>query len=120
MSVEWSAYKEHARSKGVMGRELFMVHSVPVLHAGELTNMEQLAEMMGPSTAIQGEHIADLRRIAEAQGLRPDLTVDSPAQSILTDFLREQPMMLEQGVTIDHALAMMKKELCGLQVKQKL
>lgn len=29
MNVTWSEYKKRARSKGVMGRELFMVHSVP-------------------------------------------------------------------------------------------
>ena len=36
MSIGWSDYKEHARSKGVMGREFFMVHSVPVAPAQEI------------------------------------------------------------------------------------
>ncbi|MEM9027321.1 MAG: YciI family protein [Pseudomonadota bacterium] len=36
MAIAWSDYKEHARSKGVMGRELFMVHSVPVASADDL------------------------------------------------------------------------------------
>ena len=36
MSVNWSDYKEHARSKGVMGREFFMVHSVPVASVEEI------------------------------------------------------------------------------------
>ena len=33
MSVDWSEYKQRARAKGVMGRELFMIHSVPVAAA---------------------------------------------------------------------------------------
>lgn len=36
MNVSWSDYKAHARSKGVMGRELFMVHSRPLVGAEEL------------------------------------------------------------------------------------
>ena len=36
MSISWSDYKAHARSKGVMGRELFMVHSVPAAAAEEI------------------------------------------------------------------------------------
>ncbi|MEM7777699.1 MAG: YciI family protein [Pseudomonadota bacterium] len=36
MATAWSDYKEHARSKGVMGRELFMIHSVPVASADDL------------------------------------------------------------------------------------
>ena len=36
MSVDWSDNKEHTRSKGVMGREFFMIHSVPVALAEEI------------------------------------------------------------------------------------
>lgn len=36
MSIAWSDYKAHARSKGVMGREFFMVHSVPVADASDI------------------------------------------------------------------------------------
>lgn len=36
MSIAWSDYKAHARSKGVMGREFFMVHSVPVANASDI------------------------------------------------------------------------------------
>jgi uncharacterized protein YciI len=36
MPISWSDFKDHARSKGVMGREFFMVHSVPVATAQEI------------------------------------------------------------------------------------
>lgn len=36
MSVSWADYMARARSKGVMGRELFMVHSVPAATAEEI------------------------------------------------------------------------------------
>lgn len=52
-----------------------MVHSMPVVHEGPLQKFEQLKKLIVDSEAIVGDHLADLRRIAEESGLRADQIV---------------------------------------------
>ena len=46
-SFPWNGYKENARSKGVLGKELFMIHTKPVVRR------EQLLEILGDHLAYQ-------------------------------------------------------------------
>ena len=52
-----------------------MVQSMPVVHEGPLRKFEQLTKLIVDSEAIVGDHLADLRRIAEEAGLRADQIV---------------------------------------------
>ena len=46
-SFPWNDYQENARSKGVLARELFMIHTKPVVPR------EQLLEILGDHLAYQ-------------------------------------------------------------------
>ena len=54
MSKDWNEFKEYVRSRGVMAKELFVVHSEPIVDAEE----------MG---ALMGEHLAYQKKL-EAEG----------------------------------------------------
>jgi hypothetical protein len=56
-------------------RPLPMVHSMPVLHEGPLQQMAQLTRLIVASEAIVGDHLGDLRRLAEAAGLHADQVI---------------------------------------------
>ena len=53
MSVNWTDYKERARSKGVMGREFYVIHSKPVADASELE--AKLPEHLGYQKKLEAE-----------------------------------------------------------------
>jgi hypothetical protein len=48
---------------------------VKVLHAGALQRVEQLESLMGPSHFIRGDHLDDLRRKADLQGLNAERVI---------------------------------------------
>jgi hypothetical protein len=56
-------------------RQLPMVQSMPVLHQGPLQKMDQLTKLIVNSEAIVGDHVTELRGLAEAAGLRADQVV---------------------------------------------
>jgi hypothetical protein len=56
-------------------RDLPMVRSVRVLAAGPAPQARDLDRLMGPSEAIAGAHIADLRTQVAAAGLRVETVV---------------------------------------------
>lgn len=55
MSITWSDYMAHARSKGVMGREFYVIHSIPVASGEEIE-------------ANLPEHLA-YQKMLEAEGI---------------------------------------------------
>ena len=54
MSKDWNEFKDYVRSRGVMAKELFVVHSEPIVDAEE----------MG---ALMGEHLSYQKKL-EAEG----------------------------------------------------
>lgn len=74
LDTETGEFLSTERRQKFLARMPF-VASVPVLATGVMPSMAQLLDSLGPSTAIEGQHIMEIRALAEKQKLRADQVV---------------------------------------------
>jgi RNA ligase len=78
LDLETMQFLDTPRRQEIL-RSLPMVQSMPVVYSGPTPTMKEFLALIGDSEAIVGDHVADLRRVAESLGQRAEQVVAETA-----------------------------------------